>query len=413
MGNILTLWRDLILKEMIMPWQEATTMSKRYEFVCLASAEGANIAALCRSFKVSRKTAYKWLKRFKNAGKAGLADVSRRPKSRPTATPLVVEQAVLAVRDSHPAWGGRKIRRRLQDLATSFNPAAQVREKNEESGLAMSAPAASTVTAILRRNGRLDGIDGRKHQPFIRFEHATPNALLQIDFKGHFAVGASRCHPLTLVDDHSRFSLLIRACADEQGKTVQSHLTDAFRDYGLPERMTMDNGAPWGSGAGHDITPLTLWLMRLGIRVSHSRPYHPQTQGKNERFNGTLLKEVIAPRQFPTLRDAQAAFDWWREVYNCERPHDALNLATPSTRYRPSTKQFPETLPPVAYPDGIVVRRVQQKGVISFQGRAFKLPNALAGFPVALEPKLGAHGKYDVRFLQTRITTIDTNPATT
>jgi transposase InsO family protein len=398
---------------MIMPWQEATTMSKRYEFVCLAAAEGANIAALCRSFKVSRKTAYKWLKRFDSLGKAGLADVSRRPKSRPTASPLAVEQSVLAVRDRHPAWGGRKIRRRLQDLAaTAACSPAQAAGNKEESGLAMTVPAASTVTAILRRNGRLDGIDGRKHQPFIRFEHAAPNALLQIDFKGHFAVGASRCHPLTLVDDHSRFSLLIRACADEQGETVQSHLTDAFRDYGLPERMTMDNGAPWGSGAGHDITPLTLWLMRLGIRVSHSRPYHPQTQGKNERFNGTLLKEVIAPRQFPTLRDAQAAFDTWRDIYNCERPHDALNLATPSTRYRPSTRRFPESLPPVTYPEGVMVRRVQQKGEISFQGRTFKLPNALAGFPVSLEPKLKADGQYDVRFLQTRIATIDMTPAT-
>jgi transposase InsO family protein len=334
---------------MIVPWQEATTMSKRYEFVCLAAAEGANVAALCRSFNVSRKTAYKWLKRFKRSGKAGLEDVSRRPKSQPTASPFPVEQAVLAIRDTHPAWGGRKIRRRLLDLA-SPSPLAQAQAEAQsavskpESGLAMMVPAASTVTAILRRNGRIDPQHGRQHQAFIRFEHAAPNTLLQMDFKGHFAVGTGRCHPLTLVDDHSRFSLLIRACADERGETVQSHLTDAFRDYGLPERMTMDNGAPWGSGAGHDITPLSLWLMRLGIRVSHSRPYHPQTQGKNERFNGTLLKEVIAPRQFPTLRHAQAAFDWWRDVYNCERPHDALSLATPSTRYRPSTRRFPETL---------------------------------------------------------------------
>ena len=377
-----------------MPWQEATIVCKRQEFVMLARAEGANVAALARAFGISRKTAYKWLDRFARQGKSGLVDQSRRPKSQPGKTAPSVEQAVVALRTAHPRWGGRKIRRRLEDqgAATTLG----------------KMPAASTVTGILHRHGLIDADAAARHTAFIRFEHDRPNALLQIDFKGHFAVGGGRCHPLTLVDDHSRFSLVIAACDNERGDTVRGALTTAFERYGLPERMTMDNGAPWGTaGAGHDITPLTLWLMRLGIRVGHSRPRHPQTQGKNERFNRTLLEEVIAPRQFASLGAAQAAFDQWRTIYNCERPHEALGLAVPASRYRPSPRRLPATLPAVAYPAGVTVRRVQAKGLISFSGRAFRLPKALKGFAVAIEPRLGEDGLHDVRFMHSRITTID------
>lgn len=373
-----------------MPWEESTSMSKRSEFVRLASVAGANVAALARAFKISRKTAYKWLARFRSGGEVALADRSRRPLGQPARTGPAIEQAVLELRAAHPAWGGRKIRRRLIDK-----------------GL-VGVPAASTVTAILHRHGNIDAEESAKRQAFIRFEHAAPNDLFQIDFKGHFAIGAARCHPLTLVDDHSRYALAIKACADERGTTVMAHLTEVFRIYGLPLRMTMDNGSPWGTaGAAHDITPMALWLMRIGVRVSHSRPFHPQTQGKNERFNGTLLAEVIRPRQFTTLAEAQGTFDRWRNIYNCERPHEALDLATPVTRYRPSPRPFPETLPPIEYPEGIVVRRVDQTGRLSFRGNTYRVPKGLAGFPVAIEPRLQDDGIFDIRFMANHVATID------
>jgi len=172
--------------------------------------------------------------------------------------------------------------------------------------------------------------------------------------------------------------------------------------------MTMDNGTPWGcSDEHHGITPLTLWLMRLAIRVSHSRPYHPQTQGKNERFNGTLNRDVIRDRTFSTLIECRRAFDLWRDVYNHERPHEALSLAVPASRYRPSPRPFPETLPPIVYPDGAIVRRVQDKGRISFHGRLYKLPRALKGHVVAIEPRISEDGVYDVIFCTTRIATLN------
>jgi transposase InsO family protein len=374
-----------------MPWREATAVSERYEFVTLAMADGANIAELCRRFGISRSKGYKWLGRFKACGRAGLLDRSRRPKASPKQTALVMEEAVTGLRLKHPAWGGRKIKRRLEDLGHT------------------AIPAASTVTGILRRRGLIDPAESQKRVPFLRFEHEQPNELLQMDFKGHFPLQEGRCHPLTLLDDHSRFCLLAEACPDEKGETVKAGLTKAFRRYGLPARMTMDNGSPWGSDREHTVTPLTVWLMRLEIRVSHSRPYHPQTQGKNERFNGTLAREVIARASFASLDEAQATFEDWREVYNLERPHEALGLKTPASRYRPSPRPFPEMLPPVAYTEGTIIRKVQDRGWISFKGCDIKLPKALKGFPVSIEPRIAEDGVFDVRFCKTRLRSFDLN----
>src|SRR5205807_4484324 len=153
---------------------------------------------------------------------------------------------------------------------------------------------------------------------FERFERAAPNELWQMDYKGHFATRAGRCHPLTVVDDHSRYAVGLRACGDERGGTVQAELTAIFRQYGLPERMLMDNGSPWGSDALHRHTWLTVWLLELGVAVSHGRPYHPQTQGKDERFHRTLTAEVIGRRAFADLAECQRRFDAWRVVYNTQ-----------------------------------------------------------------------------------------------
>src|SRR5262249_28011286 len=160
-----------------------------------------------------------------------------------------------------------------------------------------------------------------RHRPYQRFEHDAPNCLWQMDFKGHFATQTARCHPLTVLDDHSRFAVGLQACPDQRTETVKDRLTHIFRRYGLPQRMTRDNGSPWGSDADHRFTPLTVWLMRLDIRVSHSRPYHPQTQGKDERFHKTLGLELLRDRFFRDLAQAQRCFDDWRYVYNLQRPH--------------------------------------------------------------------------------------------
>ena len=278
-----------------MPWQEVSTVLLRQEFVMLASVEGANVRALCRRYTISPKTGYKWLARYRRQGRAGVTDRSRRPHRSPTRTLPALEQAVLAVRAAHPVWGGRKIR---AVLVARGHP---------------TLPSPSTMTAILQRHGQIAPEAAPQHTAWQRFEHDAPNRLWQMDFKGHFALLAGRCHPLTVLDDHSRFAVGLQACGDETGRTVQARLIACFRRYGLPEALLVDNGPPWGSDAAHPHTPLTAWLIRLGVRIRHGRPYHPQTQGKDERFHRTLKAEVLGTRVLRDLAHCQREFDRWRE----------------------------------------------------------------------------------------------------
>jgi hypothetical protein len=220
-----------------------------------------------------------------------------------------------------------------------------------------------------------------------------------MDFKGHFPLGQGRCYPLTVLDDYSRYAIGLQACANEQGNTVKGQLTALFRSYGLPESMLMDNGNPWGTQGDPSYSTFQVWLMRLGVRVYHGRPFHPQTQGKDERFHRTLNAEVLQGRSFRDLEHCQRAFDAWRPIYNWERPHQALDMAVPGQRYRPSPRPFPESLPPVAYgPEDVVVRKVQADGTITFQGSIFRVGNAFQGLPIALRAT-PEDGVWDVFFM--------------
>lgn len=370
-----------------MPWQERSVEALRQEFVMLASQEGANVRQLCRRFGISADTAYTLLARYRQEGVAGLVSRSRRPVHSPTQTPPAQAAAVLAVRDVHPAWGGRKIRRYLHDQGAEL------------------VPAASTITAILRRHDRLDPPASAAHQGWQRFEAAAPNDLWQMDFKGHVALQHGRCHPLTVLDDHSRYALGLDACGDEQTLTVQQCLTQVFRRYGLPARILADNGAPWGDHDGH-YTRLTVWLLRLGIRVSHGRAYHPQTQGKEERFHRTLKAEVLSGACFTDLAAAQRAFDRWRLLYNQQRPHEALGLATPSSRYQVSRRAYPHVLAPIEYGPLDQVRKVQQGGKVSFANRGIRVSKALYGERIAVRPTV-TDGVWELYFCTACIGALD------
>ena len=210
-----------------MPWREATPMSERSEFLSFVRRRGLTMSALCHRYGVSRKTGYKWLRRARESGPEGLADRSRRPHHSPARTPPAVEAVICSLRTEQPAWGGRKLHHLLQHEGFAY------------------PPAPSTITGILRRNGLLT--PGRRTQrDWQRFEEPYPNGLWQMDFKGHFAMSEGRCHPLTVLDDHSRFNLCLAACPNERAETVQDHLTGVMQRYGLPERLLMDNGSPLG-----------------------------------------------------------------------------------------------------------------------------------------------------------------------
>lgn len=372
-----------------MPFRERSIMEGRQEFCRRAMEPGANLSALCRQHGISRPVGYKWLKRYSEAGVSGLLDRSRRPLHSPARTQEELEAAVLSIREEHPSWGGRKIARVLRDRG-------------------VAPPSGSTITEILRRHGELDGPRAGQPRAYIRFERAQPNELWQMDFKGHFAIGSGRCHPLTVLDDHSRYDLALRACVDEQTATVREALRAIFRQYGLPDAILCDNGPPWGDSAAHRYTPLGVWLMLNGVAVKHSRPYHPQTMGKDERFHRTLKREVLG-EGFGDLADCQRAFDHWRQVYNHVRPHEALGMDTPASRYRASARAFREVPPPVEY-DAPHVRKVSKVGRIGFLGYDLRLPNAFAGHRVALRPT-DTDGCWEVFFAAFRVAQIDLRDA--
>jgi len=370
-----------------MPWREVSVMEQRREFVRLALQEGSNVRELCRRFGVSPAVAYKWLERWRS-GDVDLADRSRRPLESPGRSPPALEAAVLSVRDAHPAWGARKIAARMAHLG-------------------LHPPAVSTVHEILRRHGRIVEAAGTG-AAYGRFERSSPNELWQMDFKGWIALsGGGRCHPLTVVDDHSRFAACLQACGDQRRQTVQQHLADSFRRYGLPDAIFVDNGAPWGDSGGQRWTQLGVWLLKLGVDLIYSRPHHPQSRGKIERFHRSLAAEVFALQRFADLAEVQRAFERWRETYNFERPHEALDQQPPSRRYRTSPRTMPEQPPTVDYDPGEIVRTVpKSKDYISFKGRLWKVPGAFRGERLAIRP-LEHDGQYGVFFGSRRIANID------
>jgi transposase InsO family protein len=372
-----------------MTWMEKSVTEQRKEFVLLASMAGSNISQLSQRFEISRKTAYKWLARYDpQAPDGALQDRSRRPLSSPNHSSLELEHQVLAVRAAHGAWGARKIAWVL----------------NHEESIEV---APSTVNSILHRHGCISESASQAATPWQRFEHAAPNDLWQIDFKGHFPLRETRCHALTVIDDHSRYNIVLKALQYETRVGVQAALTEAFERYGLPKRINADNGPPWGASARitdrRPLTQLGVWLIRLGVQLSHSRPMHPQTNGKDERFHRTLKAEVIACKNLIDMVHTQHEFDVWRQIYNHRRPHEALQMQTPSQRYQVSQRIYNPSLAPIEYQNGDLVRKVGQEGWLSFKGKNIRVSKALNGFSVALRASQRDEQAWDIYFSWAKI----------
>lgn len=389
-----------------MPWKkEVTTLELKTEFVQMADQPNVNMSKLCRRFGISRPTGYKWLRRYQAEGLEGLSERSRRPHNSPNKTPEVIEDLVVEARRRDPGWGGRKLRRHLINQAESGAIGAAPRQ----------IPSAGTITKILDRHDMLaEPGDPTRRGCWERFERAAANELWQLDFKGEFRLANGQyCYPLTLIDDHSRFSLAVAGCPNQQRRTVQQQLRKVFDRYGLPLAILCDNGPPWGAGLGWRdwgpfYTGLAVWLMRLGIQVIYSRPNHPQGKGKNERFNGSLQAELLDHEQFADHSEAHARMADWRNRYNTVRPHQALDMAPPASRYQPSEIPFPEKLPPVEYDGGQTTRKVNAEGKISVRGQRFTVGKAFSGHPVALRASSESQ-VYEIYFCSQHIRTINLN----
>ncbi len=256
-------------------------MTQRLRLVEKMLLSGTDISELSAQFGISRKTAYKWLNRYKAGGIAALKNQSREPVIQPNKSPNTVEQAILRVHRKFPYWGPYKLKQYLINKR-----------------LLDSIPSHPTISQILKRHG-CKVIKNNKSQPSkIRFEREHPNALWQMDFKGNFMTQLHRCYPLSIIDDYSRYSVGLSACRDEKKDTVKSCLIACFKEYGLPEQINVDNGNPWGKVNSQGPTQLAVWLMKQEIRLTHSSPYHPQTNGKVERFHRTLKLEVLHEKKY-------------------------------------------------------------------------------------------------------------------
>lgn len=359
-----------------MPWKERSIMSEREEFVRLVEGGTESMASLCRRFGISRQTGHKWRDRHRSG--EGLHDRSRRPACSPARCGEQIERAVLGVRARHPVWGGRKIRARLLALGHG------------------GVPAASTITEILRRHGLISPAASQAATPPRRFEYERPNDLWQMDFKGPIAMRRGTCNALTILDDHSRYSIGLFSCAHQRREDVQDRLTLVFQRYGLPWRILADNGSPWGAEhASRRWTGLKVWLLKVGVPMIHGRPRHPQTQGKDERFHRTLSEELLRRVDLRDHGHTQAQFDAWRVMYNFERPHEALDMLTPSSRYRPSMRLFPERVEALEPCEADTPRRVTERGRIRWKGRRWYLGAAWDQEVVGLRE--GSHG-VEVRY---------------
>ena len=364
-----------------MPWKEKTVMEQRKEFIEQA-AECSNFSELCREYGISRKTGYKWLKRFRET--SSLEDQSRRPKHPYLKTAPAVEAAILAMREENPSWGGKTIRTVL-----------------EADGIS-NLPSAKTCCNILKRNGCVFEEESLKRRPCQRFEREQCNALWQTDFKGDFPLlDGTRCYPLDILDDHSRFCLCTEPKSTAAG--VQESFLRVFQEYGLPDAILSDNG-PQFAGFRGGYTRFERWLMDLDILPIHGRILHPQTQGKIERFHRTMKAELLR-ESFRDITEAADKFAAWRWKYNEIRPHRALGMKPPAKVYTPSKRQLFEPKP-YEYTSGNVCK-VNNWGYLRFGPVQLYLSETMANTYLEVVP--ADNDTFSIRYRNFQIALVDAN----
>ena len=349
-----------------MPWKEIRVAQMREEFVKQALSGVKTKAELCREYGISRPTGDKWIARYLTG--ESLTDHSRRPDSVPTKTAPDTEKLIVDYRHEHPAIGAVKIRRILEDKGYT--------------GL----PCTKTVNNILRRNGLITTEASRAATPNIRFEKSYPNEMWQADYKGNFLMkNGQRCYPLNIIDDHSRYNLCCKPQSGETFQEIQPVMIGLFEEFGVPFSLLCDNGNPWGTAQSTGFTQFEIWLMDLGILTIHGRALHPQTQGKEERFNGSMARELLRHTQIEDMADAERKFSAYRDFYNNERPHHALKLETPAQHYEKSVREYDPEIKKWEYPEGCRVHKVKSSGYITVDGQGYYLSESFGGREIAVK----------------------------
>jgi len=374
-----------------MPWKESRVVDQRVCFIAACAEGDEAFAELCRRFGISRKTGYKWVDRYEAVGPLGLEDGPPHARTHTQQTPPEVIDAVLLARKQHPHWGPKKLRVWLG-----------------ERDPAMQWPAPSTIGETLKRHGLIRPRRRRPRVPPSTFPiergHA-PNDVWCTDFKGHFALGdCTRCHPLTVSDEASRYLLKCEGLAAPRHAPVREHFELAFREFGLPLGMRSDNGPPFASTAVGGLSVLSVWWIRLGIVPLRTAPASPQENGVHERMHRTLKAEATRPAEHD-LAAQQRTFDRFRHEFNDERPHEALGMKPPARVYTPSPRRMPERLREPEYGEEFAVRRLTAAGTFSFRHVKFNLSFVLGGAMIGLREV--AEGRHEVIYGPVRLGYLD------
>jgi putative transposase len=361
---------DHASKEETLPWKDTSPVTERKKFIEDYLTGEFTVTELCRKYGISRKTGHKWIRRFLDH--CELTDRSSRPHRSPKAVPSWVEDAIVRARRQKPRWGPRKLR----DALLRANPGAEM-------------PSVSTFALIFRRNGLIrPKRRRRKAPPFSApLAHAkAPNQVWCIDFKGHFAVGTTRCHPLTITDAFSRFLIACVALSRPDGQRVRKVMEQVFDEFGLPDAIRSDNGTPFASNGLGGLSEVSTWWWKLGIRHERIQPGKPQQNGRHERMHLTLAQETASPPS-ANLKAQQRAFDRFRKEYNHDRPHEALGGNVPADYYQPSERPLPD--PPwgrdFLYPDEFEIAQVSKLGYLQWNGRSAYVSSALAHQKLGLD----------------------------
>ena len=372
-----------------MPWKAKTVEMTREEFVREVIAKHKSKARLCREYGISRPTGDKWLNRAKNG--EGFKDRSHRPFKTPqNKTAAEMEQVIIGLRQQEPGLGAVKLKRILEN------------EGKQE------VPSHSTINNILKRNNLIRAEDSEAAKPTVRFEHELPNQMWQADFKGHYQLGnGERCHPLSLVDDCSRYCLCADAKLNERREGVQLSFERVMRENGQPRILLCDNGNPWGTSQSSGFSGFEIWLMDHGILVMHIRPGRPQTQGKVERFNGSYKAERL---RFHIPYDMQEAMQnrlAYQEFYNHIRPHHALGLDVPAKHYQASPIVFQEEVEEWKYSGKSEVRKIKSGGYLTFCGQGYYFSEALGGREIELRQSTSNRDVFYLCYREFRLGRLD------
>lgn len=372
-----------------MPWEQTSAMDQRVKFIADCLSGRYSKSELCRAYGISRPTAYKWIERYHEHQAKGLEELSRAPHDHPNQTAEEVREMIVETKLYRQSWGPKKVVDYLR-----------------ENGPQLTWPADSTAGEILKRAGLVKRRVRHHHvspysEPFSDCQ--GPNQLWSADFKGDFALGNHRrCYPLTISDNFSRYLLLCRALEHPSYQAVRPWFEWAFRQYGLPQAIRTDNGAPFASLAIGGVSELSKWWIRLGIRPERIKPGKPSQNGRHERMHRTL-KQDVTPQ--PTHQRQQHHFDLFQDQYNGERPHEALGRKTPASVYHVSPRSYPGKIPPIEYGPGIMVRRVRYNGEIKWHGDLIYVSQVLTQEPLGL--KQIEEGKWEVRYSFHLLGTLD------